>query len=105
MSYVRGPDSDVYLIGITASGLGVIQCCGCTMCRLTKQEPADVMERFPDPAHWSRGLVWVADPYPVFAAKDEAIAHLDDHRELGDQVPDRAYDAIRNDNDWIGRPA
>lgn len=103
MSYVRmGDDSDVYLIG-TVRDASVIECCGCKFnTEKTQEEPAWLVEKYPYPEHWIRGLWWLVNPDPVFTSAAAVLQHLDAHRAAGHKVPERAYENIsRRADGWL----
>jgi hypothetical protein len=75
MSYARmnGFDSQVY---IYHHYMGFIECCGCS---LTEPEGSEDFGFFK--ANTAR----------------EILAHMDEHRAVGDLVPDRAYERIKEE--------
>lgn len=94
-------ESDVYVIGTLYRGDEndlCLECCGCRFnTEMTYDEPADVVERYPDPSHWMRGLAWKVHPDFHSRNGEKFIAHLEEHRAAGHLVPQRAIDRIRHE--------
>lgn len=81
MAYCRFASSDVYLFHHAANGIL------CMLCRLA--DDADRMG-------WST------------SSRQKAIRHLEEHREAGDEVPDHAFERLREEigeEGDIARPA
>lgn len=74
MSYCRFLSADAYIFEHAG---GFIECCGCSL-----TEPDD------------------GEDVGFFHANTarEMLAHMDEHRANGDNIPEYAYDGIRQDN-------
>ncbi|KKM64791.1 hypothetical protein LCGC14_1497850 [marine sediment metagenome] len=85
MSYCRnnGKDSDVYLIatGNVNTNENGWECCGCP--RVPRED--SVFEGITIPGS------------PFFTTLQETIAHLEEHRRLGDKVPESAFERLRRE--------
>lgn len=105
MSYIRfGFDSDVYLIGTYRKSLRVIECCGCKLNAERKPyTDEEKKQAFGDPVpEWLAGLLYyTVNPDPSFTTALGVCKHLDEHRDAGHQVPERAYDNVLADDGWL----
>ena len=90
MSYARFSDGDVYVF---TSSRG-IECCGCG---LQKRRWVNVPERI------FGGYAEAVPPIveTTFRSNAGMIAHLDLHREAGHDVPEYAYERLRDPQDEI----
>lgn len=104
MSYARfgWDNSDVYVIGTARDGKNTVQCCACHFTP-SRDIPREEIDAMPDgivkQMRAAFGFEYTG-PFPEYDTKDGILAHLREHREKGDHVPEDVFTRIREDN-WV----